>query len=368
VHPIVERFIAGQLPEPMAQTLMGGALPVPPLDLMQALAHAVFTETPYAEKALATAEGMPESLIAGVILQPIDPPAPLQLILRTRKEMDLLDPALLHASMTSAILEYSVPFLPGAALHIVANNQVKWLERPRILDLLEEHPEGDYNLKRRIEEFRFDVLKQTSAEVKAERMEVIDEVEAGHLDKAWADLPLGQEDDEELAKAEAEGREERKALGEDVGPLLDDEGNPIRLSVAQRVAKLRTNQKILLGMKGGKEERAILIREANRLIQVAVIRNGRITEGEIAYISQMRTVNEEVLRLISLNRDWMKKYTIYKNLVMNPKTPLPIAMTHFKRLQEFDIKMIMKDKNVPEMLRREAKRTIEQKNAHRPGG
>lgn len=368
MHPIVQRFLAGQLPEPMAQTLVGGALPVPPLDLLYALAHAVFQETPYAEKALATAAGLPENLIEGVLLQPIDPPAPLQLILRTRKEMSLLDPALLHANITSAVLEYAVPYLPGAALHIVANNQVKWIERPRILDLLEEHPEGDYNLKRRIEEFRFDVLKQISAEVKAERLEVIDEVEAGHLDKAWAELPLGVEDDEEIAKAEAEGQEERQKEAHEEGPILDDEGNPVRLSVSQRIARLRTNQKILLAMKGGKEERAILIREANRLIQVAVIRNGRITEGEIAYISQMRTVNDEVLRIISMNRDWMKKYTIYKNLVMNPKTPLPIAMTHFKRLQEHDIKMIMKDKNVPEMLRREAKRMIDQKNAHRPGG
>lgn len=368
MHPIVERFIAGQLPEPMIQSLVGGALPVPPLDLMQALAHAVYQESPYAEKALATAAGMPESLLAGILLQPIDPPAPLRLLLRTRKEMSLVDPALLHAGMTSEIIEQSVEYLPGPALHIVANNQVKWLERPVILDLLEAHPDGDYNLKRRIEEFRFEVLGQVTAEVKQERLEIIDEVEAGHLDKAWAELPLGKEDDEELAKAEVEGQEERKAVAIEDGPLLDDEGNPIRLSVAQRVAKLRTNQKILLGMKGGKEERAILIREANRLIQVAVIRNGRITEGEIAYISQMRTINEEVLRIISLNRDWMKKYTIYKNLVMNPKTPLPIAMTHFKRLQEHDIKMIMKDKNVPEMLRREAKRMIEQKAAHRPGG
>ncbi len=352
----------------MVQTLVGGGLPVPPLDLLHALSHAVFKETPYAEKALETASTLPESLLAGVILQPINPPDPLRLILRTRKEMSLVDPTLLHSDITSEILAHSVPFLPGAALHIVANNQVKWLERPVILDLLEEHPEGDYNLKRRIEEFRFEVLGQVTAEVKQERLEIIDEVEAGKLDKAWAELPLGKEDDEEIVKAEVEGQEERKAIPIDDGPLLDDEGNPIRLSVAQRVAKLRTNQKILLGMKGGKEERAILIREANRLIQVAVVRNGRITEGEIAYISQMRTVNEEVLRLISLNRDWMKKYTIYKNLVMNPKTPLPIAMTHFKRLQEHDIKMIMKDKNVPEMLRREAKRMVEQKSAHRPGG
>jgi hypothetical protein len=102
-------------------------------------------------------------------------------------------------------------------------------------------------------------------------------------------------------------------------PVLDEEGNEISLSLTQRVMRLRTNQKIMLAVKGGKEERTLLIRESNRLIQVNVVRNGRITEGEVAYIAQMRTVNAEVLRIISTNRDWMKKYTITKNIVREAK-------------------------------------------------
>ena len=52
---------------------------------------------------------------------------------------------------------------------------------------------------------------------------------------------------------------------------------------------------------------------------------------------------------------------ITKALVMNPRTPLPVAMTHFKRLFESDLKLLMKDRNVPELLRREAKRMVEMK-------
>jgi len=144
-------------------------------------------------------------------------------------------------------------------------------------------------------------------------------------------------------------------------PLVDDQGVEINLTITQRVAKLNTNQKIMLAIKGGKEERTLLIREANRLIQVNVLRNGRITEGEVAHIAQMRTINEEVLRIISNSREWMKKYPITKALVMNPRTPLPVAMTHFKRLFESDLKLLMKDRNVPELLRREAKRMVEMK-------
>jgi hypothetical protein len=345
MHPIVDRFLQGGLPEPMAMALVGGSLPVPTRDLLFALAHAGLRETPYTKRALDFFSSMPESLLSGVLLEAIEPPAPLQLVLCHRKEPALLEAALLNPSLTAAIVEASVPSLPGSVLEIVLNNQVLWMERPRILDLLEEHPEGEYVIKRRVNEFRFDVLRLIPEEVKQDRLEIIEEVEAGRLDRAWSELPLPKEKSKEEAEAEDESEEmaaERRLLAQN--PAVDDEGQEINLT-----------------LKGGKEERTLLIRESNRLIQVNVIRNGRITEGEVAYIAQMRTVNEEVLRIIANSREWMKKYPITKALVMNPRTPLPVAMTHFKRLYDSDMKLLIKDRNVAELLRREAKRLMEMK-------
>jgi hypothetical protein len=361
-HPIVERFIQGGLAEPMAMALVGGSLPVPTRDLLQALAHAANTETPYTQRALGFLQTMPEAVLAGVLTEAIDPPAPLQMVLCHRKEPALLETALLNPSLTAAIVEASIPSLPGAVLEIVLNNQVLWIERPRILDLLEEHPEGEYVIKRRINEFRFEVLRLIPEEVKKDRLEIISEVEAGRLDRAWSELPLPKEKTREEEEAEFESEElaaERRLLAGK--PLVDDQGEEISLTISQRVSKLRTNQKIMLAIKGGKEERTLLMRESNRLIQVNVVRNGRITEGEIAYIAQMRTVNEEVLRIISMNREWMKKYPIMKAMVLNPRTPLPIAMNQLKRLIDADMKLLMKDRNVAEILRREAKRMLETK-------
>jgi hypothetical protein len=355
MHPLVQKFLDNQLPEPMANALVGGALPVPPQDLLLALAHATFKETPYASKALETIQGMPESLLSSAIVGPVNPPDILGVILVNRKEPALLEAALLHENLNAVWMEKVVPHLPGSVLEISLNNQVMWMERPAILDLLETHPEADYQIKRRINEFRFDVLRLIPEEVKKERLEIIDEVEAGKLDKAWAELPIPMDasDDETI--------DEHTLRERLLKPILDDEGNEISLSLTQRVMRLRTNQKIVLALKGGKEERTLLIREANRLVQVNVIRNGRITEGEVAYIAQMRTVHDEVLRIISQNRDWMKKYTISKNLVQNPKTPLAISINHLKRMHEFDLKLMSADRNIAEILRREAKRMLEGK-------
>jgi hypothetical protein len=349
VHPIVEKFMEGQLPETLAETLMAGNLPVPPLDLLQALAFAVFKEIPLAPKALETLLGMPEKFLANAIVGPVQPEAPLGLILIHRKEPGLLETALLHENITSEWIERSVPFLPGAVLEIALNNQVLWLERPVILDLLETHPEADYQIKRRVNEFRRDVLRLVPAEVIQERLEIIDEVEAGRLDRAWSELPLPKESPLEEPAVDHTAN---------LSKVTAETGEDIPLRLAQRVMKLRTNQKIMLAIKGGKEERTLLIREANRLIQVNVVRNGRITDGEIAFIAQMRSVNDEVIRIITSNREWMKKYSIVRNIVMNPKTPLAISLNFFKRLIDMDLKILVRDKGVAEILRREAKRYL----------
>jgi hypothetical protein len=69
-----------------------------------------------------------------------------------------------------------------------------------------------------------------------------------------------------------------------------------------------------------------------------------------------------VLRIISTNRDWMKKYAIVKALVLNPKTPLAISLNALKRLIDLDLKLLVRDKNVAEVLRREAKRYLVSKS------
>ncbi len=369
MHPLVERFIANQLPEPMAMALLGGSLPVPPPDLLHAIASAIFSESQFAPRALETLVGMPESLLSNAISGAVEDPTMLGVILLYRKEPALLEQALLHENLTAEWMEKSILSLPGSVLEIPLNNQVMWLKRPRILDLIEEHPEGDYNIKRRVNENRFHVLGTATKEIFEERLEILDEVAAGKLDKAWAELPMPSEapiEEETSTEPVSEDPEEKPEQVRErlLKPIIDSDGNEIPLSLTQRVMRLRTNQKIMLAIKGGKEERTLLIRESNRLIQVNVIRNPRIGEGEVAYISQMRTVKEEVLRVISMNREWMKKYTIMKNLTMNPRTPVPIAMNQVKRLIESDLKLMQKDKNIPEILRREAKRLVETKGKH----
>ncbi len=363
IHPIVQKYLDGQLPEPMIQSLLGGGLPIPPLDLLQALSHAIFKETPHLEKAQATLLEMPEGLLQSAIVGPVEPPDPLGLICCYRQEATLLETALLHENLTPLWMERVVPHLPGSLLDIVLNNQLFWMERPGILDAVEGHPAGEYNHRRRITEYRRDVLHQIDEELAKERQEVLDAVEAGHLDPVWAILPLPD------IKGEADAVEQGPppaVLDDDAKAMLDAAAKEVEakyVSVTARLLKATPNQKAILAIKGGKEERVFLIRESNRIIQVNVIKNPRITEQEVQYIAQMRSVNEEVLRFIANNREFMRKYQTVRNLIGNPKTPLAVAMNNLRRLNDFDMRQIARDKNVPEVLRREAGRIVAQKLA-----
>jgi hypothetical protein len=117
-------------------------------------------------------------------------------------------------------------------------------------------------------------------------------------------------------------------------------------------------QRITLAMKGSREERAVLIRDANKIVAAAVLSSPKLTETEVESIAKMASVSEDVLRIISNTRSWMKRYGVMAALTRNPKTPIAISMNLLPRLTEKDVRAISADRNVPEVLRITARQKI----------
>ena len=129
-------------------------------------------------------------------------------------------------------------------------------------------------------------------------------------------------------------------------------------SLLQKVQKKNISEKIRLAMIADKETRTILIRDSNRMIQIAVISNPRITDSEVAAIAYSRQVDEEVLRRIASEREWIKNYTIRLALVTNPKTSVAISRRLVPTLNRQDLRNISRSKSVPNMVAVEAKRLL----------
>jgi len=182
----------------------------------------------------------------------------------------------------------------------------------------------------------------------AEHIEVTDD----DIDDSW----LPAERYEELL---GESAEERAATVQRIIESERIETGAIsseRVSMIRRLMLMNTRDRMKLAMKGDREARTILVRDSNRVVSTGVVNNPKITEQEVENIAAMRTVSDEVLRLISMNRTWARAYPIIHNLARNPKTPIPTVMNLLPRIRTKDLKNLTQNRNVSEAVRRQALR------------
>ncbi|MFO7765766.1 MAG: hypothetical protein R6V33_04980 [Pelovirga sp.] len=164
-------------------------------------------------------------------------------------------------------------------------------------------------------------------------------------------LPEGEDDTETKRQA---GEKEADEIAESDDEQAEDES----LSKYQQLQEMTVNEKIKMALTGDKEWRTLLIREANKQVSTAVLRNPRITEGEVLAVAQNRSSSEDLMRIILLNRDWVKLYDMKKALVYHPRTPLQQAMRLMTFLSERDIKELSMSRNVTQPIINNARRML----------
>lgn len=130
-----------------------------------------------------------------------------------------------------------------------------------------------------------------------------------------------------------------------------------------RLAKMSVPERVRRALLGSREERLLLVRDSNKVVQRAVITSPRLTESDVELIAAMRNVSDEVLRHIGQHRRWRQSMTIIKNLVNNPRTPLEIGLNLAKHLFINDLRLLASNKNINETLRRAAAKLVVQRQA-----
>lgn len=142
-----------------------------------------------------------------------------------------------------------------------------------------------------------------------------------------------------------------------------DDPAPLRLGLAARIGALKVGERIKLALKGNRESRSILIRDSARLVRKFVLQNPRITEDEILAITKNRSSDGELIEAITKHRSWTQNYQIRLALVSHPKTSMGVGLRFVSSLQDRDLRIIAKSKNVPAAMSSAAKRIITRKNA-----
>ncbi|MBZ5514803.1 MAG: hypothetical protein LAN62_08160 [Acidobacteriia bacterium] len=140
-----------------------------------------------------------------------------------------------------------------------------------------------------------------------------------------------------------------------------------RETLLQRINRMTAAEKIKAALTGNQEERLILVRDSNKIVARAVLQSPKLSDMEIENIASMKNVTEEVLRLIAMNRKFMKTYAVVRQLVNNPRTPIDVSLPLLNRLNERDLKGLTINKNVADVVRGMALKMVKQKEeANKP--
>ncbi|HVF66689.1 MAG TPA: hypothetical protein VM914_03445 [Pyrinomonadaceae bacterium] len=385
-NPVVQAVVSGSAPQQARMAAARGLLPLAQEELLELLvvlrADADEAVARAADETLSAQE--PSTLSAAASVAETPPPVLAYLATRADLGRAAQEAVALNASTPDeAIVELARATSEGAILEVISINQQRLIRAPQIIDAVLGNPARTPDSERRVRETRREFFekergaRQVADEMRARGMnaaaeffdesESVGEGEALSLEDAWLiaqHIEVSDEDiddswlpSEWLEELIEETFEQREALATRlVAEASGEAAAPERVALIRRIMLMKVKDRMKLGMKGDREARSILIRDSNRIVATAVINNPRITDQEVEAIAAMRTVSDEVLRIIGMNRNWARQYPIIHNLARNPRTPLPTAMSILLRLQTKDLKNLSQNRNVPEGVRRQAMR------------
>lgn len=349
-NPLVDQFRRGGVPQDLRLIAAQGLLPLKPDDLLELWTDLLAdADADVRSAAQASLSGFPAQELAPVLRSRETPPAVLSWAVTRRPERELREITLQNTSLPDETIEALAPTLSEALAELVVINQTRLLRRTSLLVALESNPALNNDQRRRLRElretFRVGMAEEPVAPVPppppaapaAPQPAAPPEVVPLELP---ADVPL-TEDEAYVRYLTADERQQSE-----------------KVSVVQKIYRLNAAEKMIVALKGSREERAILVRDPNRIVSAAVLGSPRLTDAEIESFSAMKNVSDQVLREIGNHREWTKRYAIANNLVHNPRTPIGIALTLVPRLNPKDVKGLAMDRNVPEAVRKHAQKFV----------
>jgi hypothetical protein len=346
LSPEAERYVRRDAPVEVRQMAAGGALPLPPPELvtvLYVLAHD--PEAAVKERARRSLEELPDGVSRAALSGPMHS-AVLSYCAQTYRDA----PERLEAiALNSASDDATIAFLAGLPhkriVDIVANNQERMLRHPEIVERLGENPLTGRAVIDRILGF----LGLESAGGEPE--EGIDDLPPpGPIHDAEAHAVLQAVLGEDVSSFAPE-------LVDDAVEVSEDESH----SLHALIQRMSVFEKIKLARLGNKEARGLLVRDSNKLVASAAVRNPKITENEAVAFAKARNVCEEVLRIIATSREWTRSYPVKLALAANPKTPQTAALKFLNYLQDKDLRNLMKSKDVPTAISNHARRLLQRK-------
>jgi hypothetical protein len=240
----------------------------------------------------------------------------------------------------------------GAPQEALIVNQVRLLRQPALIDALLENSGLTADGRRRLLELREEFFEKEERRREQERQRAEEEERRARQEAAGIVFDDGEEAG---TGPSAEGGE--AAEGQE-----GEEFSAANLSqVFRRIANMNVKERVSLAQKGTKEERRILISDANKIVSMAVLKCEALTPAEVETFCAMRHLTTEIFHEIASTREWVKRPKIQLALVNNPAVPLAITLPMIKFLSMRDLRNVSRDRNLPEGVRTSARKILLEK-------
>lgn len=129
-------------------------------------------------------------------------------------------------------------------------------------------------------------------------------------------------------------------------------------SLYHAIAQMNTHEKIQLALRGGRQERKLLLKDTHHAVHPYVLKNPRITPEEVTQVIRMTTITGDMMHTISSNTEWMQNRGIRFAMIKSPKAPLNIIQKYITRLNDQELLQIAKSEHVRENVSKLAKRAL----------
>jgi hypothetical protein len=342
---VITLIDSGAYPRDVAVTIARGFLPLPQEELVSVLAYLSGAEDEeIANAARASIADLPPNVVTAFTTSETGNPECLSRLMLSSTDNVVLEALIRNRAVPdAAVTELARRAEPGVQ-EVIVINQARILRTPEILDALLANPSLTPDVRRRVAETREEFFDKKA------RIAHVELPPGLPLEPDLLDTPADEIADL-LEKADDPQFQQTAAL-----PPPDAEVDEKKKAIWVQILSMTVAQKVMLAFRGDKTVRMLLVRDRNKLVCSAVMRNARMTENEAETIAGMRNVDDEVLRILSTKRDFMAKYPILLALCKNPKAPIGIVLPLINRLALRDLKFLRDDRGVAEVVRTTAKR------------
>jgi len=335
---MLDAIRSGSAPDELKTSLAKGIFPLAAAEMMEILII-LAGEDAYREDAVKSLRRVPKGVVLGVCGAADTSPQLLgRLVKLFSRNEEFLEKIIVNPACDDAAVSFAASLPFPALLEIIGRNQARLARTPEIAANLKKNPASPASVIRlweeEMERRRSRESKQDAAAGEAEEPEAMPAVLLEDVD---------ENEEKEEGKATAAVEEKRE-------------------TIQQLLRSMTAGQKVALAGKGNGEVRKILVRDKNRLVCVKVLQNPRITDSEVEMYAKSTNVSDDVLRFIGSKREWAKLRAVVSALVQNPKTPLGLSLTHLKKMSVRELDGLSKNRNIPEALRKSAKKMFKQKS------